>query len=324
MSVDWSKMGERKKFGFPGQLQISADQQVKIRILMDEYPAEIMYHGHHDAEDPYLKFLCIGSRNGCRFCEANNAEAYVKAKPEDKPYPWHSHYAGPVYVYETNEIKLLIGRDIWEEFVKPIGMTQGTVIHCDMNYIRKGKGKQTSYSITPFAPTPFTVDLSKMQVIMAQDYRNWLETNIAKARGPLSGHVYVVPNAAQPMTQPASLVPGSFLPPQPVPLMPAPMQGSLLPVQPAATQVVQPGSLISLLPVQSAVPAAPVEADTVKADRKTAQDEFGKIIGAKFSPSLADEVTQKHGKGKSFGEMDPADIRAAGHEYQQRIATMPQ
>jgi hypothetical protein len=76
--------------------------------------------------------------------------------------------------------------------------------------------------------------------------------------------------------------------------------------------------------VQSAVPAAPVEADAVKADRKAAQDEFGKIIGAKFNPSLADEVTQKHSKGKPFGEMDPADIRAAGVEYQQRIATMPQ
>jgi hypothetical protein len=310
--MGWEQLGERKGYGYQDEFRLQKNGQARIRILTDELPPEFHYHTRQTDEGTTLKFLCIGSRNGCRFCEANNAEQYVNVTPDKRPYPWRSTFAGPVYVYDTGEVKLLIGWKIWMDDVKAVGKTHSTVINRDFSYQRQDVGRWPSYKLVSYDPTPFAIDLSKLRIPDPAGYKAWLEGNISQVRPPELGVVHGAPSV---MTQP-----GSLLPAQPAPVA---QPGSLLPAQPAPVMgggapIVTPGSLLPTggAPVAPPQPVAPPASD----DLTAAKNEFGLTIGKKFDPVLADEVVKKHGKGVPFNNMDAASIRAAAAEYSAEIA----
>lgn len=152
---NWSDMGSKREFGHPDVLYFKANEQHAVRLLDDELPLSVFYHSCRDEAGNFVKVHCVGSRQGCRFCEQNNKEEYAKAANADRPYPFRSEFVKAVWVYELNAMRLLIGKQVWDKCIKPLGVSYGTLANRDLQVIRQDTNGQVSYTVVPKDPAPF-------------------------------------------------------------------------------------------------------------------------------------------------------------------------
>jgi hypothetical protein len=288
----WSDLGTKRDFGHPSVLYFKANEKHKIRLLSDELPAQVFYHSCRDESGGFIKVRCIGSRNGCRFCEANNAEQYIKVANSDRPYPFRSEYVGPVWVYELNQVKLLVGKQNWEKGIKPLGESYGTLANRDLEVLRQDVGGQVSYTVIPLDVSQFLIQVDFSTAPKPDEYIKWLDANAAKV---------IMAKLGGPAA-PASPAPGTgqpLGPTQPHPQAPAPGQ----PLAPTPAQ-----------PTMAPPPAQPAPQGQDD-ERKALQAELSTVMARKFDSKVVEKLLAKHGQGKQIDEMNPDQLRAMITDY---------
>lgn len=293
--MGWDTLGDRKKAGYADSLYFGPNAQFTVRLLDEELPKEMFYHSCRDDGSAFVKVLCLGSKQGCKFCEANNSEQYVKAANSDRPYPWRSELVKPVYVFEQQAIKLLTGFEVWLKGIKPLAISfaerlkkagregEPAISNRNLTVQRQEINGRTSYSVIPDDPSDFStiaarIKNGELKVPDVEGYKEYLRSNIARV---------TVKGEAFPHPAPASTAVNA-------------------PTAPAAAAT-------AAAPAVTAPPAN-------DALRKQKQAEFGSVIGQKFEPKVVEEVVTKHGNGKKMGDMEPAELDAAIAEYKQRMS----
>ena len=177
-------------------LSIKDGEMVHVRFLADPTdtvpnPKMIWMHTWKPDAKRFYRFACTGQNNGCKYCEQNKTGKYLNVKDNRlRPYPYRAEYVGAAYVYEKQEVKLVIGKAIWTEEINGYGKKYATLIDRDYEIERLGSGQRTTYKVRPGDPIPFGVNLQGKRIPTEQDYIAWLMTQIAQV--PL-GYEVVVP-----------------------------------------------------------------------------------------------------------------------------------
>jgi hypothetical protein len=275
--MGWGDMGSRQEFGHPDVLYFKQNEKHVIRLLDDDLPMVGFYHSCRDDSGNFVKVRCIGSRHGCRFCEVNNQELYAKAANSDRPYPFRSEFVKAVWVYELNAMKLLVGKQVWEKCIKPLGVSYGTLANRDLEVIRQDTNGQASYTVVPKDPTPFALASQVKDIPDVKNYIKWLDANATKVM------------SARMMGQ------------QPVP---ASTTGFAAPTA-------QPGQMTA----SGGQPATPPASSVNDQERKELQAEFSRVMAKKFDPKLVEKLILKHGNGQQIDTMDPSQLRALIADY---------
>lgn len=205
----------------PGMvLLFKAEQSFTVRILDDSQCEQITRHVYKRGKT-FMKSLCLQGLD-CIYCQANEQPMYIDLPAQEKAYPVGNELVKPVYVYEYQGIFLLSGWDVWQT-IEQMRKDKSSVIDRDLKITRNDAGRIT-YNVNDLTPAKFAVDISKLQVPTAEEYRDFLR----KVKLPA-----VIATAPTVATQPAPAAPApaapastSLVPPATAPAASAPPAGS--------------------------------------------------------------------------------------------------
>jgi hypothetical protein len=191
MSQGWLDQG--KSVGYlTTVLQFKADGKYTVRLLDDAPPLQVWRHACRDSFGKFLKALCIGDRNGCKLCKANEPQRAVGIKPKDQYHPKASEYVKAVWVYEEKRPMLIVGNDIWRQL--DVMVANGVCLtDRDFSIVRTDKNKQVSYQVIALGPSPFQATVDATTIPSVESYVKYLETNIDKVPVLGNGETPVAP-----------------------------------------------------------------------------------------------------------------------------------
>lgn len=153
-----------------------------IRIL-DEEPFSFWSHWLNKQQ---TSVTCMGK--GCPIC---NIVAQMKANKETPIYGNSKRHAIRIWNYETNQMEVMIqGKNFFSQllvFHKEVGDLTGY----DIKVVKKGDGKDTTYTLLPTAPKDFAhmdkvteVDIPNLlrpptqeEMLMLIEGKTWSEIN---------------------------------------------------------------------------------------------------------------------------------------------------
>lgn len=350
--MGWEKHGESTNFAYPGVLRFRDGQVYNLRTISDELPTPVWYHSCKDATGNFVKVRCVRKETGaCALCDANNSLEYAKADKNEKPAPLKVEFVWPVWVTETSQLMLLVGKQVWDRIAQ-YGAEYGTLADARLKVTRTNASGKIEYTVTPFKGEPPLRLPPGTQMPNVQGYIDWLGKNIdrvswlkpggaAQATLPVqpSFAPVAVPQSGQ--TAPATfgpvqitMAPGTPPPAQPVyapPVQPAPQF-----VQPgtAAPQFVQPGTVAPQFVAPGAAPqfvqsAAPVAAQPTFAQPAAPagdaqacaalRSRFLTLTKVWFDPAFAEQVVNKYGPGIQMENKTLEQMQGIIAEYEAQI-----
>ena len=291
---DLGSKSERAFTGHPDVLHFKKDDKFTVRLMDDLLAEEIWYHSCRDHMTNFVKVFCVGTRNGCPLCEVNWSEQFINAKNIDRPYPLRSEYAKAVYVYEQNAFKIVVGKVIWIEQIKPIGVRHKTLINRDLELSRMDTKQRVAYSAIPLDPTSFSKDVSGLRVPTIEDYRTYLKGNITKVEVIRVERGKGMPPEAH--NEGAGSAPSS--------------DGIHRHVEAPAPAT----------PASAPAPATPVpapQAQGVEPEREELKRRFSLLIQKKWIPEVLGKLQAKYLQGgKQIEQLPIADFKSFVDEYQ--------